>query len=311
MAEDAKSLIEELLPNIGPIENYLEAIATEREPRLAIAICTVKIDEAAPKLRAVVEKAARGKVLLETEKTLVFRALYILGAGRDSQTFPLLLRLLRRPHNEVEALLGDVITEGLSKIAAGVFDGDAEALFGAIADRSLDEFVRDALFGAATFLCWEGRIERDRMTSFLEQFYEQRLAADGDIAWIGWLEAIAHLGLRARAPQVYAAWNEGRVPPGMLDREHFDKDLSEAERAPDDIDRFKRRNLGYIDDVIEAMEWTWRLQREDDEEEREAPGADEPTLAGMPAINPWRHVGRNDPCPCGSGKKAKKCCLAS
>ncbi|MBN8944495.1 MAG: SEC-C domain-containing protein [Rhizobiales bacterium] len=22
-----------------------------------------------------------------------------------------------------------------------------------------------------------------------------------------------------------------------------------------------------------------------------------------------RHVGRNDPCPCGSGKKAKKCCL--
>ncbi len=25
--------------------------------------------------------------------------------------------------------------------------------------------------------------------------------------------------------------------------------------------------------------------------------------------NPLRHVGRNDPCPCGSGKKFKKCCL--
>ncbi len=25
--------------------------------------------------------------------------------------------------------------------------------------------------------------------------------------------------------------------------------------------------------------------------------------------NPHRHVGRNDPCPCGSGKKFKKCCL--
>ena len=23
----------------------------------------------------------------------------------------------------------------------------------------------------------------------------------------------------------------------------------------------------------------------------------------------WRHVGRNDPCPCGSGRKFKKCCL--
>ena len=30
-----------------------------------------------------------------------------------------------------------------------------------------------------------------------------------------------------------------------------------------------------------------------------------------PAVNPFRNVGRNDPCPCGSGKKAKKCCLAN
>lgn len=27
------------------------------------------------------------------------------------------------------------------------------------------------------------------------------------------------------------------------------------------------------------------------------------------AHNPHRHVGRNDDCPCGSGKKFKKCCL--
>ncbi|WP_256476707.1 SEC-C metal-binding domain-containing protein [Bradyrhizobium sp. 186] len=28
-----------------------------------------------------------------------------------------------------------------------------------------------------------------------------------------------------------------------------------------------------------------------------------------PESNPFRKVGRNDPCPCGSGKKFKKCCL--
>ena len=27
-----------------------------------------------------------------------------------------------------------------------------------------------------------------------------------------------------------------------------------------------------------------------------------------PVSNPYRHVGRNDPCPCGSGKKFKRCC---
>jgi hypothetical protein len=28
----------------------------------------------------------------------------------------------------------------------------------------------------------------------------------------------------------------------------------------------------------------------------------------QPKRNPFRDVGRNDPCPCGSGKKFKKCC---
>lgn len=27
-----------------------------------------------------------------------------------------------------------------------------------------------------------------------------------------------------------------------------------------------------------------------------------------PAVNPYKNVGRNDPCPCGSGKKFKNCC---
>src|SRR6202051_3513370 len=33
------------------------------------------------------------------------------------------------------------------------------------------------------------------------------------------------------------------------------------------------------------------------------------SAGGGPAVNPYRDVGRNDPCPCGSGKKFKKCCL--
>jgi hypothetical protein len=85
--------------------------------------------------------------------------------------------------------------------------------------------------------------------------------------------------------------------------------LARAERAPDDIGRFKDANLGYIDDVLEALSWTRRG------EEHEADAASEPLPEAdwlsdnEPVVNPWRHVGRNDPCPCGSGKKAKRCCL--
>lgn len=32
-------------------------------------------------------------------------------------------------------------------------------------------------------------------------------------------------------------------------------------------------------------------------------------MADSPAFNRFRGIGRNDPCPCGSGRKFKKCCL--
>lgn len=64
----------------------------------------------------------------------------------------------------------------------------------------------------------------------------------------------------------------------------------------------------------------WRAEREElyREQERRASAwdaVDEPEAAGEPgfvAMQPIRRtepkVGRNDPCPCGSGKKFKKCC---
>jgi len=47
---------------------------------------------------------------------------------------------------------------------------------------------------------------------------------------------------------------------------------------------------------------------EDTPEPNQAPASFLTTGRG-PAINPWRYIGRNDSCPCGSGKKAKRCCL--
>jgi|GEM_PF-671953 preprotein translocase subunit SecA len=57
-----------------------------------------------------------------------------------------------------------------------------------------------------------------------------------------------------------------------------------------------------------------RFDRKREEKERikaGLPGEDEPPLP--PPVEPIhtdknKQVGRNDPCPCGSGKKFKKCC---
>ncbi len=296
------------IPDLGPIEEHLDAIATEQDlPRFAIAMCTARFKEAGPALRTILTRAADGEALSEDEETLAFRGLYILGAARDTQSWPILLRLLRRPAEEVDELLGDAITESLARIATSIFDGDADALFGLIADRSVEEYARSALFGAATFLTWEGRIERDRMREFLERFYAERLTGDGGFAWVGWFEAIALLGLRDLAPLFHRAWDEGRIDTDFIERKDFEEDLAGAERAPADIERFEDRNLGYIGDVLEALAWTNAVGNLTNELESSV--ADAGWFPNEPVVNPWRDVGRNDPCPCGSGKKAKKCCL--
>ena len=309
--EELEAIFGENTPHLAPIEHHLHAVATERSlPDFAIGICTLRIEESAPKLRAVLARAADGEALSDDESLLLFRGLHILGAARDRESCQPLLRLLRRPLPELDDLLGDAVTESMAKIVTGVFDGDIDDLFALMIDSAIDGFIREALFGAATFLTWERRIERERMQGFLVRFYEERPAEYDDQAWAGWLQAIALLGLRDLVPLVDNAWREDRMPEWVISRRKFDDDLAEAERAPDDIDRFTQFNLGYIEDVIVSLDWTRRTKEVFDEDDEVPPWADF-AYPNEPIRNPWRHVGRNDPCPCGSGKKAKKCCLTN
>ncbi len=297
-------------PALAPIEDILETMATaESLPDLAIAVCAMRMEEAAPAFHALLARAADGEDLPEDHAQLLFYGIYMLGAAKDQAACQPLLRLLHRPEKEIDHLLGDAVTQSLPRIFVGVFDGDADALFGTIADPAIDEFIREALFSAATFLTWEGRIERDRMRAFLERFHQEPLAEDEEFVWIGWLGAIARLGLRDMAPLVHAAWDAGRIPDGIMERGDFEKDLAEAERAPGDGERFARANVGYIEDVLEELSWTRGMARQDNDENEEMLAAEDWQPPAEPVKNPLRHVGRNDPCPCGSGKKFKKCCL--
>ena len=296
-------------PDIGPIEDYLHAVATERKlPNFAVGMCTLRIEEAAPKLRAVLARAAEGKKLSDDESLLLFRGLHILGGARDHESCQPLLRLLRRPFDEVDALLGDAVTETLAKIVTGMFDDDIDALLALIIDSSINEFIREALLGAATFLTWERRIERDPFRDFLVRFHEERPAEDNIAPWAGW---VTHRAARQRelVPLPTAPFAKAAYPKNGLIGRQFDKDIAEAERAPDDIEVQLKYTL-----VTSRMCW-YRWSGRTIAKTSSTRTAKKPrgpiSHTGEPVRNPWRHVGRNDPCPCGSGKKFKKCCLAN
>lgn len=281
------------------IDDVIDVVATRREtPDAAMQACVARIGEALPALLDVLSRAGAHGLRRERDRVLLFRAVHILGAARATAACQPTLRVLRRPVDEVEAMLGDTLTETLPRIIASVFDGDAPALFAAIVDRRIDEAARWSLLTAAAFLTWDGKIDAAATHTFLHGFGTGRLAPRYDAAWIGWGEAVAVLGLADLAPLVETVWSA--MPPEIADLRRFRETMADAVADPRDPGRFEASNAGYLDDVVTALDWT--RPREDDD-------AREHSLA-KPATNPLRGVGRNDPCPCGSGRKYKKCCAA-
>ena len=236
------------------------------------------------------EKAATGAELEEREANLLFWGLHVMAQARDTSALPPLLALLRQDGEVVEAVLGDAVTATLPRVLASVFDGQADPLFRLILDSSLDDEIRQAVLVACSFLCIDGRIEREALHRLLVRFDDAKAAVEGAIGWSAWEEAIATLGFRDLAPRVEEARKDGRIDKEFSDPDWFKETLREAERHPDDRERLPPDLYGYLDDPIVALDWT-----------REG--------YGEPQRNPFKDVGRNDPCPCGSGLKFKKCCL--
>jgi hypothetical protein len=298
-------------PDDDSIEYYiLDLVLLSDLPERAVTVCAERYAEAGPYLRTALERFADSKEKAEETGLGLFRTLHIMGGVRDKQAFMPLLRLLRRPQHDLDWLLGDAVTETLPRILIGTFDGHADALLDAIADPERDDLVRDSLLRAATFLAWEGRLDRSRLAAFLERFWSDQLAAEGEFVWNGWVNAIALLGLRNLEPLVVQAQGRDLFDEVIFDRGKFYAELERAEREPADLSRFSDADLGYLDDALDAL----RLFPDTDSEEGEdsVKWADPDEATGhQPVIDPWRHVGRNHPCPCGSGKKAKRCCLAA
>lgn len=283
-----------------PVDDLMEELATAfLTPDAALLEAVARIDVVAPPLLALLERAALHGLARERDRTLMFRAIYVLATGRVPAACGPILRFLRRHPDQVDAVLGDAVTESLGSIVASAYDDDADTLFNAAVDRRIDEAARWSLFAAIGLLTAHGRIPLVATEAFLARFHAESLAPRLDMAWVGWAECIAVLGLRALAPAVEQRFST--MPADMMEPRHFNELLADAVMDPSDLSRFDRLHVGFIDDIGAAFDWV-RPRKDDGWEDGERL---------VPERNPLRTVGRNDPCICGSGRKYKKCCLSA
>jgi uncharacterized protein len=190
---------------------------------------------------------------------------------------------------------------------------DLGPVFDILLDPNAYLFVRAGMVSALLRIAIERPERRANVVSFIEEFH-LRVEADADPYLLAdWAEAVAVLGLKHLHPEARQAImrDTSALPSYSIDE--FEEDqLATAEDPTGQWFLDGQPRPTAIDTVEEVSSWygySEEYRRKLDQELAEEENS--PTLWNEPdiAFNPYRDVGRNDPCPCGSGKKYKKCCL--
>lgn len=250
-----------------------------------------------------VQICLNGAILTDDEADGLFMAFHLLGEWREKAAYRPLARLLRQPYDTMEHILGDATTATAHRVMAAVFDGDVEPLLEIIRDPAADEFVRKSMFDALTMLTMSGELPRADTVQFLKACFSELEPQQNCYAWQGWIDAIVWMRLTEMTPLVEQAFARGTIDASWMSLKDFEMELQHALEHPDAEPLYADGKLSLFGDVVEELK-DWACFQP---QKQRAPGTDwQPSGLQEPEHNPLRHVGRNDPCPCGSGKKAAR-----
>jgi hypothetical protein len=238
-------------------------------------------------------------------------ALYLLAQFREKGAFPAVVKMFSAPGETPYKLVGDTVTEGLKQIFASVYDGNPAPLHGLIENEDADEYVRDAAINALLVLEHAGQMPRAEVIEYFRILFHGKLQRTHSFAWDGLVCAVADLPAPELLEEVRQAYREGLVDESVADLAGIERDVA----APQ---AWRREGHTLITNAIGDMEG-WACFHPDESGPTKPPEVQVPLpppppsaptnyVAPKPFIRDQPKVGRNDPCPCGSGKKHKKCC---
>jgi hypothetical protein len=294
---------------LSTADAILDAFATAGTvlPRDALKQARDHWPEVGPLLLRELEQAAHGGELTDRAIYILFFGLFLMAQVRETRAFRPLCALAA-DRERIETVLADAITEDLSGFLARTYDGDPAPLRALIENADADEYVRAAALDALALLTLRGRIDRDETGRYLRALHATLQPQDTNFVWVSWQQAVALLGYEDLVPLVEDAFARGWIDETIMDVSDFRKDLRDARELADPL---KSLPVTVADpdryDDIEARMLQFAAFRP----KKTAVGPPPPRWedADGTVHNPYRGIGRNDPCPCGSGKKFKKCCL--
>jgi hypothetical protein len=249
-------------------------------------------------------------------------ALYLLTEFRAKEALASIVEAISLPGEGPFDLFGDSITEDLNQILAVLAADQPEMIDALISDQSINEYVRWQ--ATRTFRHWvrDGHWTRDEAVQRLRNHLSTATQQEDYQITTELVGELAKYSPRECQDEIKEVFRLGLVDQCEVSSSSVARSIKEGESW------FQQelQNLpptGIQDTVAELEHWACfqesdrpakapRLQQapttfqEDDWND----GPEEENLrpSGTTIHHGTVRVGRNEPCPCGSGKKYKKCC---
>ncbi|MGE0883887.1 MAG: DUF1186 domain-containing protein [Blastocatellales bacterium] len=294
------------------IEEILKALAHKdnKFPRAALEQAVAQKEEITPHLLKILERVADDPdEFLDQQDFSYLYALHLLAQFREKRAYPLVIRIASLPKPTIDYLLGDTITEGLPKIIASVCDGDTSLIAQLAENTEAEEFVRGSALRSLTALVASGDKSREEVMSYFSRLFDEYLEKGKSEEEVSEETVTVLTDITSCATDIYPeeifdkikeAFELDFIDEFMLDLDYVKEKMALGKEAVL-AELHEDSHLQLMEDTIKEMEWWAGYQ----EPEKKPKPADPP--AYRPYTPPPVKIGRNDPCPCGSGKKYKKC----
>lgn len=144
-------------------------------------------------------------------------AMYLLAEFKEKRAFSIIIKIITNKRQEdINFLLGDLITEDLKSILASTFDGNLDSLYNVITNLELNEYVRCAAFNSLGILQKYNIVKQEQIMDMIEKMLQNELNEDFSIVISDIIVYIAENRIYDKVELVKKLYKQNRVDIQMI-----------------------------------------------------------------------------------------------
>ena len=222
--------------------------------------------------------------------------LYLLAEYRYKDAFDVLMKILSGKEDVIEYFYRFVLSEDMPRIIASLYSNQEKEVFDFISNKAYYAYSRAAYLDALAILVQNDLMDEEKVIGLVKELLANASVDDKKFV-TKLVDFIGYNHYMQFEQEVVNLFNENKVDKSLLG------DLEDFEAIYHDLS-FKNDHLSMISDSYKDL-----LRIEKIMTYGYAPVVNDNFMSSAEYLHQKeKKVGRNEPCPCGSGKKYKKCC---